>query len=585
MKKKFNILGIILLSLGLIISSCLNVKAEENYTITIEGAGTNHKFEAYQVFKGILSTNNEGKDVLSNIVWGDGVVSDALLNGLKQDQTTINKYDENGATSSTDTMANIFKDCTTARDVAEVLALYTDNSDMTIAFAEVVSEHLSAEKKIDATAGPENNYTVNVHEAGYYFIRDTSESKNLDKNEFYTRYIMKVVKDSKIAVKGDVPTVEKDVAEANKHYNESDAEHNDGLDNKKALSAEIGEELEFTLTGTLPTNYVDYKTYKYIFHDTLSKGLTLLDNSIKLYTKTTDGTFKEVTESGNFTITHQKLSDGTTTLKIEVTDLKKIITDEKYKEDDDITLVVKYYAYLNSDAVIGGDGNTNTVHLEFSNDPNKAGSGKTNTTPDDEVTVFTYQLNLNKQDGKKKTALPGVGFKLYKEEGGKKYYAVMKDPVTEGESGKEYTIDSWTENEETATEMLTDDKGDLKIRGLEEGKYYLKESKTPTGYNTIEDVVIEITEVIAGNEEHDLDTQQDITSLNVSVKWVDNTREQTSSQQDGDPEKGIVSTIVLNMPGSILPFTGGMGTVIFYVIGFALIICSFIFVWRKYSKK
>ena len=579
---KFKIFLFILLLGILIIPKITTISAEEargdsSYTITIKGSSKNHTFEAYQVFKGDLNTE-DGKDVLSNIKWGNGVNGDSLLTALKVDSTSINKMTESGSANQKVQMSELFKDCTTARDVAEVLDLYKDNSDMAIAFAEVVSSNLNGTKISANATSDTNEYTITVSGAGYYFIKDTTE--NLKQNDFYTRYIMKIIKDSELTVKGDVPSITKDVAETSKFYNDSSLNHSDNLENKKAVSAEIGEALEFTLTGTLPTNYVDYNTYKYIFHDTLSKGLTFKDGSVKLYILKKDNTLEEVTDTNKFTIANSK-AEGTenTTLTITINDLKQIIDNTKYTEENDYKVIVKYYAYLNENAIIGSTGNPNTVYLEFSNDPNKAGSEKTSNTPEDKVTIYTYQLNINKKDGKKNTALANVGFKLYRKDSTKTYYAKLKNSDT-----KEYIIDGWTENESEATEMLTDSEGHLKMRGLEDGIYYLKESTTPKGYNTIEDVEINITETITGNEPNALDSAQALTELSINVKWKDNEKEQTSSQNEGSKDTGIVETTILNMPGSILPFTGGIGSLLFYVIGIVLVITSFIIIEIKYKK-
>ena len=47
----------------------------------------------------------------------------------------------------------------------------------------------------------------------------------------------------------------------------------------------IGDEIPFKLIGTLPDedSWVDYTTYTYIFHDTMSAGLTLVGDSIHVY--------------------------------------------------------------------------------------------------------------------------------------------------------------------------------------------------------------------------------------------------------------------------------------------------------------
>ena len=44
-----------------------------SYKLTLTGTSTGHTYEAYKIFTGDLSTNAEGKKVLSNVAWGNGV--------------------------------------------------------------------------------------------------------------------------------------------------------------------------------------------------------------------------------------------------------------------------------------------------------------------------------------------------------------------------------------------------------------------------------------------------------------------------------------------------------------------------------
>ena len=63
----------LLLALMLALALGTTAFAAESYTITIENKATGHTYEAYQIFAGELSTNENGKKVLSNIVWGSGI--------------------------------------------------------------------------------------------------------------------------------------------------------------------------------------------------------------------------------------------------------------------------------------------------------------------------------------------------------------------------------------------------------------------------------------------------------------------------------------------------------------------------------
>ena len=71
-----------------------------------------------------------------------------------------------------------------------------------------------------------------------------------------------------------------------------------------------------------------------------------------------------------------------------------------------------YKSTLNSNAVLGEEGNVNKAKLEYSNNPNDSQGGK-GSTPWDNVIVFTYKVVINKVDGDNNNApLSGAEFTL-----------------------------------------------------------------------------------------------------------------------------------------------------------------------------
>ena len=523
------------------------VNAESKLTITLEGSGQGHEYQAYQVFEGLLDEGKTG--VLSNVKWGSGVESTELLNALKSSGITVSerrlKADGTGSepTGSTKALSEIFADCTYARDVAEVLELYEYDSDMAQAFAEIVSEHLTSEYVTSTYS--DNVYKMEVDNAGYYFIKDSKDLAGT--SEAYTRYILQVIKDQKIKVKGSVPTLEK-------------TESIDGEEVLKALSAEIGDVINYKLEGTLPTTYDDYTTYKYAFSDTLSAGLDYVTDSLKVFLVNDDGIEQDITSK--FTVSAEVKN-----ISVSIENLKTIAEVNK-----DSKIVVKYQAKLTKDAVVGDEGNTNKAHLEFSNNPNVEGQESTTTTPEEKVKVFTYEFSIKKLNGKTQQALEGVGFKLYKQEDGKTLYAQV--------DGATNTLMGWTEDIDQATELSTDAQGHTSVNGLKAGTYYLKETTVLDGYNKMNDVTIEIDEELTGNLENEFTQSLDNLSLKATV--VENGKEK-SITSEGNVDTGTVEATVLNYPGSLLPGTGGIGTVIFYVIGGILVFGSALFLIKTKS--
>ena len=327
---------------------------------------------------------------------------------------------------------------------------------------------------------------------------------------------------------------------------------------------EIGDIIPFHLEGTLPTNYDDYKTYKYKFTDTLSSGLTFVDggnHAVKVEYVSKDNQKTDITSS--FKV--EKIGpEPIQQITITCDDLKSVTQVQAGG-----TILVTYYAQLNEDAAIGNatsgaEGNTNTASLEFSNNPNASGSGETTTTedtPNTDIAVFTFQLDITKQDSRTNSPLTGVGFKIYKMSGGAKKWAQFNE---------DGVLTGWTDNEEDGTERKTDAQGKLSFVGLAADTYYLKETTVLDGYNSIEDAKLEI-EVVYDEEE------KKVSKLSLKVN--------DQESQEGNILTGIVSTTVSNRKGSRLPSTGGMGTVMIYTLGVLLVSSSLLLLYSKKQKE
>lgn len=399
-------------------------------------------------------------------------------------------------------------------------------------FAKNVVVTGDAYKTVSSTEG---DTVINGLPAGYYLVKDTVKISGQDAA---TKYILQVVGDTTVAVKSSVPTVEKKVKENVKAVaGTTDAripdytlptQYNDVADYN------IGDDVPFELIGTLPDNLVDYTDYKYYFHDTLSEGLTY-NNDAKVYVDN-NGTKTDITGSFHITCTESSL-------KIKCENIKGITGVTK-----DSKIVVDYTARLNASAQIGLPGNENEVYLEFSNNPNQGGEGDTGTTPKDQVIVFTYELDVTKVDGKDNSKkLEGAEFKLHNESG---KWAVV-------ENGK---VTGWADTEEAGTALTSGADGKFVVSGLDDGTYYLKETKAPTGYNKLtNEIELVITAATVNNQEWKGTPAEALTALKINVG--------EKAEADGDTSTGVVNAAVENNQGSSLPSTGGMGTALFYIIG------------------
>ncbi|MGN0084251.1 MAG: isopeptide-forming domain-containing fimbrial protein [Atopobiaceae bacterium] len=446
------------------------------YKLTLTGTATGHTYEAYQIFTGDLTTNTDGTKVLSNVQWGSGVT---------------------------------YKGTESAADVAKALG----DGTMTI---EQLEDKLTLTSPAKTVTSSKGSTVIDGLAAGYYLVKD-QDGTQTDKSDAYTKFIVQVVGDTEAKVKSDVPTVVKKVQDTNDSTGETSGWQD-------SADADINDDVNYQITGTMPDNIADYTTYKYVFTDTMSKGLTYTANNAKIKIGDTD-----VTSSFKETVTPN--SDGSTTVTWACDNLKGI---EGVTLDKDTTVVVTYSAKLNENAVIGAAGNPNTVNLTYSNNPNKGGKGETGKTPDDKNIVFTYKTVVNKVDQDGKTALAGAGFTLQKFDHAQNKYV------------------------DVATVAAADGKTSFEFSGLDDGDYQLVESTTPAGYNTITPIKFTIS---ATHDEASDDPKLTELSGNVPSGEVTFTAAK---------ETGSLTTDVVNKKGSILPSTGGVGTTVLYVGGAAL---------------
>lgn len=477
MKNFKTIIGLIM-SMVMAFSMSFTTMAETTYTVTIKDAPKGHTYEAYQIFSGDLADG-----VLSNIKWGSGVSEDG--------QTALGD-----AAEKANTLTNVADAEAFAEEVAPYLAT----------IAGTVTTTVDGDCTIDGLA------------AGYYLIKDKDNS--LTGDEAYTSYILKVVKDTEATLKSDKPTVEKKVKDINDSIADSETEWQDSAD------YDIGDKVPFQLKATLANNVTSYDTYKFVFHDTLSNGLTYDAGSLKVYVDSNE-------INTGYTLEEPTVAGGT--LTITFADAKAV------GAGNSSVITVEYTATLNDNAVTGSTGNTNTVNLEYSNNPNSGGEGDTGTTPDDTVIVFTYKVVLNKVD-KDKQPLDGAGFTLYKKNSTGDYVAV-------GEEIKDVTT--------------------FTFNGLDDGDYRLVETTTPATYNTMDPVEFTVT------ADHEIESDSPVLkTLNGNVTAGEITF--TSSVPDGS-----LTSDVVNYKGSELPETGGMGTRILYLLGGVLVIAALVLLVTK----
>lgn len=456
-----------------------------------------------------------------------------------------------------------FTACSTAADVADAISTNSSVTGLPEAVAKIARQNITG----TGTALVAGNNTL---DDGYYLIVDSGP---VGEGQAYNAALLQVVGDITINVKTDAPTVEKKVLEDDKYY------FNDGYGEgfNDVADYSIGEEITFRLIGSVP-DMSYYDVYDYIFHDTLSEGLTLDPSSISVYLS------NEKQETSNDPMTppafEYTLSDATdyyvNLTSSDPADPTAVDGFYLTMSSQGLTIasgynyiIVEYKATLNENAEIGLPGNPNTVFLEYSNNPDSA--YETGTTPVDQVVVFTYGLGVLKRDIDD-NKLEGAEFVLLNETRDK--VAILNNNTRFIEwqdlTDDPDNITNWPAGSVIGT---TAPDGNFTIWGLDDGTYYLKETEAPSMYNLLTaDVKVVIDAETVNGQTYTGYPEAVLTDINVTADDVPGT---------SDLDTGAATITILNNRGSTLPETGGVGRTIFYIVGSLLVVGAAILLIAK----
>ena len=528
-------------------------------SITINRIAEDNKdntFKAYQIFKAkVVDEKDKGK-VASDIEWSSTTIGSKVIAAI-QGST---KYKELVKADSTKALAAD----ATAPVVAEWLSNnVTDTNassasssegtrvapgDVLYAIAAAVTAETPAGNGIPVdTSWTRPAITSDGHYGdGYYLF--VSDGLKADKPNTGTSPIFAIVGGEPVTVteKTSIPTVEKKVLNDSKV---KDANITDQTGWEDYADSQIGQKVNYKLTGTIADNYATYDSYAYKFTDTLSQGLTYAKGSLEVYALNNESYTK--IDQNSYTVV-EPAEDNNNTLTVRFND-KGLKSATAANESDLLNIdaktqiVVFYKAELNSKASYEAPGNKNEVYLEYSNNPMAEGTGKSEI---DVVTDHVFRLDVTKTDKDTGSALTG-----------KNLQAGFKVKVIRGDEG---TLDNkWLgENGETveesqAYEFKTQlDDGKVYIPGLDTGTYQITETTTPTGYNTVAPFEITVTPSYKNNGE--LDT------LTVSS----NNKEMTVIK---DANGATIPLTIKNKKGSGLPLTGLNGVTFTWIAGGAVL--------------
>ncbi len=603
-------------------SDNLTITIHNNTGLPVMKAGM---FDVYQLFTGVVNDVHESEEddewddtwedyTLANIKWGK-----SLEDGHETLLTTLKALEETDYAWAYDDTKNVFEDVSTAADLANVLAEHGTTTEFMQGFAKIMKTTKGVltplEKGTDYTEtldtkstddGADDTLSYKVNAPGYYMFAEPSKHTADDDAE--SEYIIAVLGSQSIYLKASIPTVEKWI---------------NAVGDTKGTSADITDTITFVIEGTLPKNYTDFVDgYEYIFHDYLSDAFTITEGTVVITITTGTDTFtlkadQYFIESPIGTVTDECTKEFRIGKKGEKTtdgsvyyDLMGLNgeTDDKgntIKIDSSSKISVEYKVTLNEKAKMGQDGkdNKSSVILQYSNDPNDE-LNKTNKTHSSAVYVYTYGLDLKKVGSNAPdTGLAGADFVLKNDEG---QYAQFMDQEIDGVTYRRFNgwvdadtvidlIDSYDEAKDAydkaptasasaAKETLdaaaaamenylltSDSDGKIYVKGIDNDTYSLVEVITPAGYNTMADFEFTIDEDInTTNGQLTQFTYQSDTTTDVKIY--------SSSSESGVFNNGLIPDTLTNIKAPLLPFTGGIGTVIFYVLGGALIAGAIVYI-------
>lgn len=226
---------------------------------------------------------------------------------------------------------------------------------------------------------------------------------------------------------------------------------------------------------------------------------------------------------------------------------------------------VTYQATINENAILrpgdpgypeDADPLENKAYVGQNNNPYDLDSYE---PTDDKEKVYIYAVNVAKVAEDGKTPLDGAQFQLYTDKEGKnpvKFVELKKDAKDKDGNLVKSGVYRKAKEDETETTINLEvangeaNKGKLALEGLTTGTYYLKETKAPDGYEILKDVI----EVKIVDEDED--------------GIVDN----AGDKVDKSANTNIVYKTVVNRKPPIIPVTGGMGTILFSIVGIILVV-------------
>ena len=426
--------------------------------------------------------------------------------------------------------------------------------------------HALPTESATATADASNQVTLTL-EPGYYVVLGSTTATN-DRTYQLTSVFVQVKNGELKVIAGDGKTEIIDGEVQLKHTTgpiiSMSVKDDKGTPAawKGAAAGQVGEVLDFYIHLKLP-DYNDDNVYmtKLALNNTL-KGLQYVENSAGVYNT------EEIAGA-----THIDNAVTVDTVSAYANGSQTVTFNLKYQNIKGTTGAVSAYLHFKAkvmpEAAAAGKTATAETKLDytFSLDPTTS-----RTTSAVGVKVHTYAFSLAKLSDEQNAAganlpLTNAGFTLYSDN-------TMTTPIKMVKVDATATTDAYyrpalTGETDIVTEMAANmgaDQNTLLVRGLDAATYYLKETKVPAGYYAPKGgFAVQLTgEREAVNET--LNGKLAAASSFTATNATDNVLLNGTASVNGT-EMNRLDASLKNSSTPVLPTTGGVGTVMFTVIG------------------